>query len=281
MSIADNAVDRKNRLDVHPVADLFPMLATDELDELAADIKERGLLQPIVLDVDGRVLDGRNRLAACERAGVEPTFTCYEGEDPDGYALAVNIARRHLMPKQRYILIEKARQLAGSSKCYSSKSEQVSLSLASIVWEYAPDLAEEIVAGGGPSLRDAADMARERKRKTQEIEASKARLRADAPDLHDLVAEERMSVDDAVAALNAREEKARTEAEQNERLKAAAKQESLNRWSQAVDGLTNALSFAKTYSPPDEMPPGYLSADDLIGRITELLDIAEGWANGG
>ncbi len=81
---------------VHPVADLFPMLAEDELAELAADIKQRGLLQPIVLDVEGRVLDGRNRLAACESAGIEPTFETYEGDDPDGYAFAVNVNRRHL-----------------------------------------------------------------------------------------------------------------------------------------------------------------------------------------
>ena len=63
-----------SELAVHPVAALFPMLADDEIEELAADIKARGLLQPIVLDAEGRVLDGRNRLAACEIAGVEPTF---------------------------------------------------------------------------------------------------------------------------------------------------------------------------------------------------------------
>jgi hypothetical protein len=34
----------------HPVAELFPMLGEEELAELAASIKEQGLLTPIVLD---------------------------------------------------------------------------------------------------------------------------------------------------------------------------------------------------------------------------------------
>lgn len=100
---------------VHPVADLFPMLAADELAELADDIKVRGLLQPIVLDADGRVLDGRNRLAACEIAGAEPWFQTYDGDDPDGYALAVNIARRHLTTGARAIIAAKAARLNGQS----------------------------------------------------------------------------------------------------------------------------------------------------------------------
>jgi hypothetical protein len=33
---------------------------------------------------------------AKQLAGIEPTFTAYDGDDPAGYALAVNIARRHL-----------------------------------------------------------------------------------------------------------------------------------------------------------------------------------------
>ncbi len=70
------------------------MLADDELKDLAADIAERGLLQPLVKDKDGRLLDGRNRLAACGIAGVEPTFITYEGDDPAGYAVSVNVARR-------------------------------------------------------------------------------------------------------------------------------------------------------------------------------------------
>jgi ParB-like chromosome segregation protein Spo0J len=85
----------------HPIADLFPVMTDDELRELAEDIAARGLLQPIVLDDQDRVLDGRNRLAACELAGVEPRFETYKGDDPDGYALAVNVQRRMLTEVQR------------------------------------------------------------------------------------------------------------------------------------------------------------------------------------
>jgi ParB-like chromosome segregation protein Spo0J len=64
-----------SELAVHPVAALFPMLADDELEELAADIKARGLRLPIIRDKEGKTLiDGRNRLVACEKAGVQPDF---------------------------------------------------------------------------------------------------------------------------------------------------------------------------------------------------------------
>jgi ParB-like chromosome segregation protein Spo0J len=42
---------------VHPVADLFPMMTNEELDDLAADIKANGLIQPIVVDKDGFLID--------------------------------------------------------------------------------------------------------------------------------------------------------------------------------------------------------------------------------
>src|SRR5687767_89338 len=102
-------------LGVHPVADLFPMLADDELRDLADDIKQRGLLQPIVLDGEGRVLDGRNRLAACRLAGVEPTFETYGGDDPDGYALSTNINRRHMTKGQQAMVAARARFVSNQS----------------------------------------------------------------------------------------------------------------------------------------------------------------------
>lgn len=67
----------------HPYADEFPMASQDELDELAASIATVGLIHPIVLTPQGLVLDGRNRLAACEKAGVEPIFETRDGDHDD------------------------------------------------------------------------------------------------------------------------------------------------------------------------------------------------------
>jgi site-specific DNA-methyltransferase (adenine-specific) len=54
---------------------------------------------------EGQVLDGRNRLMACQQAGVPPRFTQWQGEgSPLQWAISANIRRRHLSPSQRAIL---------------------------------------------------------------------------------------------------------------------------------------------------------------------------------
>jgi hypothetical protein len=67
-------------LPVHPAVDLFPMMSEADLRELGEDIKKNGLRSPIVLwspgdqlDKSAKVylLDGRNRLDAMERVGME------------------------------------------------------------------------------------------------------------------------------------------------------------------------------------------------------------------
>jgi ParB-like chromosome segregation protein Spo0J len=89
---------------VHPAAGLFPLLADEELKQLADDIAEHGLHEPVWLWRDGEqvwLLDGRNRVAACEMAGVEPTTRMYEGDSPTEVVLSENVKRRHLSTGQR------------------------------------------------------------------------------------------------------------------------------------------------------------------------------------
>jgi hypothetical protein len=85
-----------HELSVHPATDLFPLLDDDDLAVLAADIKANGLRQPVVLDTEGLILDGRNRLAACRLAGVGPEFVSYEGKEPEMYVISANVHRRHM-----------------------------------------------------------------------------------------------------------------------------------------------------------------------------------------
>lgn len=90
-------------LEAHPLAELFPMLPDQEIAELADDIVTFGQRVPIVL-LDGKVLDGRNRLAACRFAQVEPIFADYDGDDPLNFVLSHNLHRRHLKESQRALI---------------------------------------------------------------------------------------------------------------------------------------------------------------------------------
>lgn len=86
---------------VHPAAAVFPPIEGEEFDLLVASIREKGLNKDIVLDPEGRILDGRNRLRACEAAGVVPRFTTYTGDDPVDFVRLQNLRRRDLNPSQR------------------------------------------------------------------------------------------------------------------------------------------------------------------------------------
>lgn len=89
---------------VHPAADLFPMLDDDDLQALADDIAVRGLLEPVWVLPDGRLLDGRNRVAACAIAGIDPERRTYTGDDPTAFVVSLNIHRRHLTTGQKALL---------------------------------------------------------------------------------------------------------------------------------------------------------------------------------
>lgn len=258
-------------LEVHPVADLFPMLADDELAELAADIKARGQLQPIVLDADGRIIDGRNRLAACELAGVEPEFSTYDGDDPGGYALAVNIARRHLTKGQQAMVAAKAGRVLKQNTVRAAAADQkvsaARLSYAGTVLEFATELADAVITGA-MGLDKAYEVARERKTAADSTEAQLARLRAEDPELADKVVEGELTLPGAWA-----ERKARAEEEQRRRRVATHLLcENLVSLAQA-----NGFDLGQRYDPAEALPGRAVTSQTIAGAQTALDELAATW----
>lgn len=133
----------------HPAADIFPLMADAELEALTADIAASGLRQPIALDADGRVVDGRNRLAACEAAGVEPRFETIDG-DPLAYSISANVQRRNLTAGQKAIAAAESRKIAGSTVPAAAEQFGVGtryVEQATALLDRAPDAAAEVKAG--------------------------------------------------------------------------------------------------------------------------------------
>ncbi|HET6878679.1 MAG TPA: hypothetical protein VFI31_00820 [Pirellulales bacterium] len=89
---------------IHPVALLFPPMQGVDFSMLVADIDTNGLREPIVV-YQGLVLDGRNRLRACEVAGVPPRFVEWDGVgSPLAFVVSRNLHRRHLNESQRSVI---------------------------------------------------------------------------------------------------------------------------------------------------------------------------------
>lgn len=96
---------------IHEAADLFP-LEEETLDALAADIREHGQAKDIEL-YEGKVLDGRRRLRACNLAGIAPRFRDVTAEvtEPVAYVLSLNLHRRQLTPSQKAIVAARVREM--------------------------------------------------------------------------------------------------------------------------------------------------------------------------
>ena len=57
----------------------------------------------------------------------------------------------------------------------------------------------------------------------------------------------------------------------------AGAQEALNAWSEAFDGLTRALSYAKTFHPPEEIPDRYGTVAEFQDRYRRLGEAVTEW----
>ncbi len=96
----------------HPASCIYPMLGDAELEELAEDIKANGLLEPILIDTEDRIIDGRNRYRACQMAGVDPVCEVHtEDSSVVELVISLNHRRRHLTKSQLAACAVKAEEV--------------------------------------------------------------------------------------------------------------------------------------------------------------------------
>ncbi len=96
-------------MEFHEAANIFP-LDEESLGELADDIRANGQ-QVAIETLGGKIIDGRRRYLACERAGVKPRFREVQTDDPVAYVVSLNLHRRHLTVGQRSMCAAKATAL--------------------------------------------------------------------------------------------------------------------------------------------------------------------------
>jgi ParB-like chromosome segregation protein Spo0J len=195
---------------VHPAADFFPMMTDEELETLAADIAENGLRFPIIVD-KGVLIDGRNRLKACERASVEPQFEELGIRDPLALIFSANIARRNLTRGQLAMataMIYPEPEKGGRGKETVLKRDGFSkqrLSDARRVLRHRPTLAQQVLNGTEP-LDAALLKMRQEQNEALSAEKKMAFISEKSPKLADLIEEGRLTVDQAFAAAQKEEQ---------------------------------------------------------------------------
>jgi hypothetical protein len=127
--IVSNATPTNPALQVHPAALAFPEMSAAELRGMADDIRNNGLACAIVHDPAGLLLDGRNRLKACEIAGVQPRFETYKGDNPVGFIISANLRRRHLSESQRALVASKLATLSHGGDRRSDQAANLHLEI--------------------------------------------------------------------------------------------------------------------------------------------------------
>lgn len=281
--------------EVHPLAAEFPMIGADELADLAQSIADHGQYDPITLTPDGVLLDGRNRLAACALAGVEPKFETFDG-DPVPFIVGKNATRRNLSAGQRAMAVARGmwerglwdhgagrwgQSTAGVVADATTQVSRIDLARCGAIQAHSLNLARDVLAGTA-ALRATYDAVLTAQAEQDEQHRRTEILREHRPSLLRLVADDSdaMTLESAWAAY----EKETEEEREKERQRREASARETQAFSRAVDQLAglgefpNALqSFLAGYDPADTLNGKHVTPSQIQHAIDGLTAVHSKW----
>jgi hypothetical protein len=130
------------KLEIHPVANLFPPMREKEYEAFKAQIiKDQRIYDPI-WTYQGKIIDGRHRQRVSEETGIPATYQEWDGKGSlTEFVLSQNLHRRHLKEAQRAMVAarikpqfeEEARERQGwagkdtdlSNNCYKGRASEM------------------------------------------------------------------------------------------------------------------------------------------------------------
>jgi hypothetical protein len=259
------------KIEAHPDAAIFPMMSKEELANLAEDIKTNGQRFPIVIGKheDREVIvDGRNRFAACEIAGVEPKFEQLNGHDPKAFILSVNINRRHMTAGQRAMAVAIIYPKPAASRHErrnippAGSADDSSLAKARAILRHSRSLADAVLDGTKPLIA-AYDEARLAEGKISNETIRLRKLRDTRPDLAERVVQGDLALDAAVGL-----EKTEAEAEKQRRWAAT---KNLVEGVQLLDRSPDTVAdIASQYDPAVAAQMGETITPERLRRVSQF-----------
>ena len=143
----------------HPIVDLFPNMTDEEFGKLVDDIRKHGLREPVWMDREGRVIDGKHRVMACALVGVEPTTRVFSGAPADvaAFAVSVNLTRRHLTQSQRAMVASRLAEMGHESEAQNCALTQTKAAEELAVSRRSVQAAEVVRKQGVPELVEAVE----------------------------------------------------------------------------------------------------------------------------
>jgi len=242
----------------HEYSEFFPPMQGEEFDGLVTDIKEHGLLEPIIL-LGGKILDGRNRFRACKAAGVEARFTDYRGNGALTYVISKNVKRRHLNPSQLAVIaLEVLPQLEREAAERRRTSRSPDLNVSEEKGQ-ARDKAAALLGIGGVQVSRAKRIKKEKPERLKDIKAGKATIGEVDKEIRQEKAKKRVAEQNGKKSAKRRQEEPREVGQFLDAMKV---------WRKALTEAVEIAKFGKFSPEAKRFVVKWL--DDLEKKTTEL-----------